>query len=431
MHDALPLTEITIVVVAALALGLLFNRFKQPAILGYVFAGVVLGRSFLPIESYSFVVHSLAEMGVLMLLFVLGMEMNLKSFKEVWHITLGSVACQILAAIGTTYITSFVFGWDFGFCVALGGIMALSSTAVAIKMLESTGESKGEVGRLAVGILIAQDLAFIPMILIIKGFGSESFSGGIILLKLLIAGGIIGFMILFFTKRERVHIPFLKDVSQNNDLLPLWNIMFCFGAAVISGLFGLSEAYGAFLAGIILGNSAERQKVIKSTLPIQSTLLMVFFLSVGLLLDLGYVFQNLGKVLLLLLLITVGKTILNICILHIFKQKWSTAFLSSLMLAQIGEFSFVLSDAAAEAGIFTLDDRRLVISLTVLSLIFSPIWMKMARNFQQVRRSSINTFWEAVEIAGIMLEPGSMGGKIKKTFKSAKVFMKRKLLRRK
>ena len=118
----------------------------------------------------------------------------------------------------------------------------------------------------------------------------------------------------------------------------------------LAGLIGLSAAYGAFLAGLVLGNTADRHTVVNATRPIQSTLLMAFFLSVGLLIDPVYMWNNMGKIAVLLVLVAVGKTILNASILHAFKKPWSVGFLSSLMLAQIGEFSFVLADAATDSG---------------------------------------------------------------------------------
>jgi len=275
-------------------------------------------------------------------------------------------------------------------------IVALSSTAVSIKMLESTGELRTNVGRLTVGILIAQDLAFVPMIITIQFLGGGDVSIAMLIWKVVLAVGIIATLIWYLSRKERISLPVIHKTSQTTELVPLLALTFCFGLAAIAGFLGLSAAYGAFLAGLVLGNTADRHAVINVTRPIQSTLLMVFFLSVGLLVDLDYIWDNIFKVTWLLVLIALGKTVLNATILHFFKQPWSMSFLCSLMLAQIGEFSFVLADTAVEAGVLSIDENKLVISLTVLSLVFSPFWAKAANKLQGMDALNLKTFRDGV-----------------------------------
>jgi monovalent cation:H+ antiporter-2, CPA2 family len=396
MHVALPLTEIAIVALVALLCGLLFERLKQPAILGYVLTGILLSSTVLSDPQNLIMVKSLSELGVFLLLFVLGMEMNLRSFKAAWKLKLGAVFLQGLFSFGIIYVSSFFFQWSMGLTVVLAGIVTLSSTAVAIKMLEGMGELKTDVGRLSIGILIAQDIAIIPMLLLIQGLGEDAIPYGWLLLKLVAAVGLMVLITWYFTRRERVHIPFVHSASKNREFLPLLALTFCFGAAAITGLMGLSATYGAFLAGVVLGNTAERHQVIDATKPIQTTLLMVFFLSVGLLVNIQFILDNALKVSLLLLAIALGKTIINATILHIFKQSWSVSFLTSLVLAQLGEFSFVLAEAAMDAGIMPTHDYQLVMVLTALSLVVSPIWLRATSHLQKIYGTRKDTFYESV-----------------------------------
>lgn len=387
MHSGIPLTEIVLIVLCALVCGMILTRFKQPAVLGYVLAGIILGPHFLgDTHHMQSMIQGLAELGVFMLLFVLGIDLNLRFFKKMWLVTLGCVLLQFAFSLGSMYLVSLFFNWSFGLVLVLGCIIALSSTAVAIKMLESMGELKTDVGHLTIGILIAQDLAFVPMVLTIQGMGETGLDVGSLLLKisasLLILVGLIGYL----SRTERVRIPYLNQISHSGELLPLLTLTFCFGLAALTGSLGLSAPYGAFLAGLILGNTAERHEIIKVTHPIQSTLLMLFFLSIGLLIDLKFIWEHLSLISILMVVIALGKTALNAGILHIFKQKWAISFMSSLVLAQIGEFSFVLADTATVSKLLTPQDHKLVISLTVLSLIFSPFWMSMARKLQSFEK---------------------------------------------
>lgn len=378
MHTAHGLTSIAIVVVMAVALGLVFERFRQPSILGYILAGVVLGPSGLSMIHDRDAVALLAELGVLMLLFLLGLELSLRSFKSVLGLSLLVTGGQILI--------SGLFMWGIGYLFNLSGglvgvmtcALALSSTAVAIKMLENIHELRTDVGRVAVGILIAQDLAIVPMIVVLKSMGEGAWSTAIFY-KLFLSVVLLGALIWFFSRRQKIKFPYSRLVTSSKELIPLAGLALCFGAATLSGLIGLSAAYGAFLAGLILGNTTERHIMIEATKPIQSVLLMVFFLSIGLLLDLSYIGQHIIKVAVLLIFITIGKTILNIGLIHFFRQPWPRSFLAGLVLSQLGEFTFLLSSVGAEAGLVDEEGQKLIISLAALSLALSPFWFTAAR----------------------------------------------------
>lgn len=403
MHATIPLTEIALIIVCALVCGLIFTRMRQPAIIGYMLAGLVIGPYVVNASGIENIIKALSELGVFMLLFVLGMEMNLRFFRENWLTTIGCVVAQFLISFGAVYMLSFVLGWSIGLSFVLGCIITLSSTAVAIKMLESMGKLKTDTGHLTIGILIAQDLAFVPMILTIQGLGDASIDVWIVLSKVIGSISVLGLLVWVLGSSERLRIPYLNDISRNGELLPLLALTFCFGLASLTGTMGLSATYGAFLAGLILGNTSERHQVLEVTQPIQSVLLMVFFLSVGLLIDIDFIIDHILKISLLLFIVAFGKTVLNAGILRLLKQPWSVSFVSSLVLAQIGEFSFVLSDVASSVGLLSPVDHKLVITLTILSLANSPFWMSVAKKFQSedgsisLKKLKPNTHFQSIK----------------------------------
>lgn len=379
------LTEIAIVITAALLCGILLEKFKQPAILGYILAGIILGPSLFGFIENREIVSQLAELGVLMLLFVVGLELSLRSFVKVWPISIGCILFQVIGGLAIAFPLSHLFNWPLNLTLLLAFVFALSSTAVAVKMLDTIGELKTETGRLTIGVLVAQDLAIVPMILIIRGLQPNgSINISLMIIKILISMGLLAILVWYFSRRERINIPFLRLVAGHTDLTPLMGLVFCFGAAAVAGLVGLSAAYGAFLAGLVLGNSQKRQVLIDRMTPIYSVLMMMFFLSIGLLLDLNFIMQNLGKVLMILLFITIGKTALNISILHLLRQPWTMSFLSGVVLAQLGEFSFLLSTVGQEVGIVNDYGNNLIVSLTVLSLTLSPIWLTAAKRLHDL-----------------------------------------------
>jgi len=168
------------------------------------------------------------------------------------------------------------------------------------------------------------------------------------------------------------------------DLTPLLGLVCCFGAATISGLLGLSPAYGAFLAGLTIGNSNLRVNMLNTVIPIQSILMMVFFLSIGLFIDFDLIWNNLGLVIAMLLIATIGKTIVNLAVLSALRLPWAQALLTALLLSQVGEFSFLLGSVGLKRGIIETNEFRIIITVAALSLVVSPIWMGAVRRLNKI-----------------------------------------------
>jgi len=195
MENASNITEIAIVVMVALTGGLVLARLKQPPILGYVLAGVLLGPSGMELVQSRESVTTLADLGILLLLFGLGMELNLRIFKKVWIVTTLCTILQTLFSFVICWGCSSIFGWSLGMSVLLGFVIALSSTAVIVKTLESMDSDKTEIGQITIGILIAQDLAIIPMILILKSQNATDTLDISLIFKLLVAVGMTVWLI--------------------------------------------------------------------------------------------------------------------------------------------------------------------------------------------------------------------------------------------
>ena len=389
------LTGIALVALAALGCGMAMERLRQPAIVGYMLAGVLLGPSALGLVEDRAQINTLADLGVLLLLFLVGMELPLRLFRKLWRLALSATLMQIAGTVGVMLLLSRLFGWPPGLALLLGFVVALSSTAVAIKVMEDTGETKSRPGRIGVGVLIAQDLAFVPMILII-GIVAQGSADALGLFRIVASLALLGWLIWYLSGGRKIRLPFARLATGNRDMTPLTGLALCFGAAALSGLFGLSPAYGAFLAGLVIGHSDEGRSMIRGTRPIQSILMMVFFLSIGLLIDLAFIWENLGTVLMLLFLVTVFKTLLNTAIFKLLGQSWPSAFLTSVMLAQIGEFSFLLARTGLESGLIEAESMRLVVAVTALSLAISPVWVVTARRLHGLASASVGGFGELI-----------------------------------
>ena len=381
MEHGTDFTGLALVAAAATLCGMALARLKQPPIVGYILAGIILGPSGFALVQDRSLVGPLAELGVLMLLYFIGMELSLRRFRRIWKIAVGVSMLQITASVAIMLLFRFALGWPIEHAILFAFVLALSSTAVAIRMLEDADELRTRVGKIAVGVLIAQDLAVAPMLLVLESFTQEA---EVITMaaKLALSIGLIIAAVLYFSQRRAIELPLGKIAVDKKELVPLAALTACFGCAALAGLLGLSPAFGAFMAGLLVGNSRQRKLFHDLAKPIENILLMVFFLSIGLLIDLRFLWDNIGVVLALWLFVTIFKTALNVGLLHLFGEPWRRAFLASLMLAQIGEFSFVLGATSIDHGIIQSDTHRLIVAITVMSLVTGPIWLTTMRRLQ-------------------------------------------------
>jgi CPA2 family monovalent cation:H+ antiporter-2 len=384
------LTGLAVVVLAAAVCGVAMTRLGQPAIVGYILSGVLLGPSGVGLVQNRDQIGTLAELGVLLLLFFIGMELSLRAFKGVWRTALIATALQIAASVGVTLSLSLLLGWSLGLAVLLGFVIALSSTAVVVKMLEDMGILRTPVAQITIGVLIAQDLAFVPMILTLGALAGGAFDWAVVA-KIALSMVILTLLILYLSRRKRIRIPFGGLVAGHPDLTPLRGLALCFGAAALTGVLGLTAAYGAFLAGLVIGSSTERAEFVRTIQPIQSVLMMVFFMSIGLLFDLSFIWRNIGTVLLILFIVTVFKTALNIGVLRLAGQPWAHAYITAILIAQVGEFSFLLGQTGVDVGLVGPEERNLIVAVTALSLVVSPLWQISARRLMRIAVLSVTS----------------------------------------
>lgn len=397
MQGHVELTGLAAVALVAMIGGMVMTRLKQPAVVGYILAGVVLGPSVMGMVSSRQNVDFLAELGVLLLLFTVGMEMSLRAFRQIWQVALLCTLLQIFGSLAVMLTVALVLGWSTEVGIFFGFILAISSTAVAIKVLEEIGELRTRIGQVAVGVLIAQDLAVVPMLLVVDGLAGDRMSPWVPF-KVVVSVVVLVLIIRALSRRERMSLPFGRLIAGHGDLAPLMGLVYCLTGAAVSGFLGLTPAYGAFLAGLVIGNSSERGPMIELTHPIQSVLMMVFFLSIGLLVDLQYIWGNLGPVVLLIGVVTLFKTAFNIALLRLLRQPWTHAFIAGLTLSQLGEFSFLLAQAGRGTALIGGSDYRLIIAVTVMSLVLSPYWLHLMRRLEAVAVPGIASLGDLVRL---------------------------------
>lgn len=377
------------------ALGLGLMRLSQPPLVGFILAGVIMGPTAFGFIRTNDNVTALAEMGVLVLLFFIGMELSVKAFvrsiRPAVLIASGQLAAALAIGMSIAWLSG--VGWTQG--IILGFIIAISSTVVAMKMLDDMGELRGDAGQITVAVLIAQDLAVVPMLIFTSSVGGEDVDTIGVAIRIGIAVVLLAGILWWLGGRGKLRLPFDDDVGERVEILALGSLAACFGAAALSGAAGLSPVYGAFVAGLIVGNSTMRSRVIPVVEPIQSILLVVFFLSIGLLIDLDYIWQNLLLVVSVSLMAIIAKTVLNIFLLRATGHDRDTALIGGLSMAQIGEFSFILAAAGFSARALDYDFYRLAISVTAITLLLSPAWMAIMHRLEKIAAEEYSSYREA------------------------------------
>jgi CPA2 family monovalent cation:H+ antiporter-2 len=344
MEASISLFPIALVLFLSYAGGALFHRLRQPVVIGYMLVGALLGPTLF--QGSESMISWLAELAIIILMFMLGLELDIGRFKASMKPALMVTSLQIALSLFIMSVLSIYFGWSWQLGILLGFVAALSSTAVAVSMLDSLHETDSNCGSLAVAILVAQDLAVVPMLLVVGVLSSGTisaaniFHGGVSISIIILT--LVGIFELhshprWVSKIERI---FMANASQP----AVAGLALAFGAAAFSGWLGLSNAYGAFAVGLLVGNigtmGASYRRAVHS---IHDLLMMTFFLSIGLLLDVPFILRHPFEILIVLACTLLLKTAVNFVILNRFLgvSKRSSLTLASV-LGQIGEFSFVL-----------------------------------------------------------------------------------------
>ncbi|MDF9795047.1 CPA2 family monovalent cation:H+ antiporter-2 [Catalinimonas alkaloidigena] len=366
------LTDIIIILGASVFVIYLFQRLNLPTILGYLMTGIIAGPYVLALITASHEIEVMAEIGVILLLFIIGMEFSLKSLAAIKNSVLIGGAVQVGLTILITALIAMWTGFTMNKAIFLGFVFSLSSTAIVLKLLQERNEVNSPHGKVALAVLIFQDIIVVPMMLltpILSGNGGDIWiTLGELLLK---AGGVI--VIVLFGARYL--IPFLLHEvakTKSRELFILFIVVICFAVAWATSSIGLSLALGAFLAGLIISESDYSYQATGFIIPFREIFTSFFFVSIGMLLDVVFLLDNLLLILGILALVFVFKTLIAGSAAFILGYPLRTAVLTGLSLFQVGEFAFILSDVGIENELLSENTYQYFLSVSILSMAITP-----------------------------------------------------------
>jgi CPA2 family monovalent cation:H+ antiporter-2 len=378
MHLDPTLPLLVAALLGILLLGLALKRLGQPHVIGYLLAGVVLGPHGLALVSEPETLERLGDLGVVLLLFFVGMDASPRELVRGWRVSVGGTLIQVAVSVACVALVGWWLQWPWTRSVLIGFIISLSSTAVVLKLLGDGGEADTRVGRDVLGILLVQDLVVIAMLIGVAAMGGAAVSRATLALQL-IGGAAVAGVLAWVVGRESVSLPFAGLLKNDHEIEVFAALALCFGVATVTGLMGLSTALGAFVAGAVVGAARETRWVHDSLAPFRVVFVALFFVSVGMLVDLAFVRDHAGLLLGLVLLVFVTNTALNGMILRLLGDSWRESLYAGALLSQIGEFSFVLAAVGLQVGILGHFGHQLAVATVSLSLLASPLWIRLAR----------------------------------------------------
>ncbi|MDT0328431.1 cation:proton antiporter domain-containing protein [Nocardiopsis lambiniae] len=370
------LGPVVALLVAAGLIGALFVRLRVVPIVGFLLAGVVIGPHQLGLVADEEVVRNAADIGVMLLLFTIGVEFSVDRLARIKRFVLGGGTAQVALTVLAVTGILVLFGQDWRVGVFTGFLVALSSTAIVLKVVAAKGLTRQPVGQAAVGTLILQDLAIIVMVLLIPLLGGDNDGGLWGIVRALGTAALVLTSVLLIARK--VMPPLLERVARlcSPEIFLLTIVAIALGVAYLTSLAGVSDALGAFLAGMVLSESRHSAHALSEIMPLQMIFSAVFFVSIGMLLDLSALIRLWWVVLLVALAVVVLKAVTATVAIAALRVGAPTAVGAAFLLTQIGEFSFVLQQAGAEYGLtpagLGAQGDQLLVAVTVVLMTLTP-----------------------------------------------------------
>ena len=360
----------------------LFKRVNLPPILAYLATGLVAGASISGLVHDPGQYHFVAEMGIVFLLFTLGLEFSIPKLMAMRHLVFGAGSAQVIITIAAVMAGAVILGFNWIAALAIGGILALSSTAIVIKQLNESGTLHNNRGQLAVSILLFQDIAVVPLLIAIPILASSSGEGvGMALLMALFKGMLVFAILLAFGKWVLPIVFNEIAKTRTEELFVLTTILVAVIAAMLTYLFGLSMALGAFLAGMMLGESQYRHQLEADIRPFRDILMGLFFITIGMQLNLSALVDNAFTLIFLLVAVMFVKILIGRLSAWFVGSKPSDGWAVAFMLCQVGEFGFVLIALSVDNQLFSESTASVLIAVGVISMALTPTLMQNAKTW--------------------------------------------------
>ncbi|MHC1774782.1 MAG: cation:proton antiporter [Lentimicrobium sp.] len=394
------LKEVVIILGLSVFIILLFQRIKMPSVIGFLITGMIAGPNGLSLIGASHEVEILSETGIIFLLFIIGIEFSIKGLVKIRQTVLIGGSLQVGGTIVLTFVISRMLGLSPPQAVFMGFLIALSSTAIVLKILQESGQMASPHGRIALALLIFQDIIVVPMILVTPLLAGN---GGNIWIAMLLLTGKFALVVGLLIVLSRYIVPGLLHrvvKSKSRELFILTLVVICFATAWLTSSVGLSLALGAFFAGLIISESEYSHQATANILPFREIFISFFFVSVGMLLDLSYFIDHFLMLILFTLMVILLKMLIVAATVLVMRFPFRTALISAFTLFQVGEFAFLLSTIGIRNNLLTQEVYQSFLAISILTMGLTPFiagysdqmadWVIRAGLSPSVRKRLIN-----------------------------------------
>ncbi|MGD9562660.1 MAG: cation:proton antiporter [Pyrinomonadaceae bacterium] len=378
MHTPELLGELLIILAVSVPVAFFCLRMKLPLLVGLILSGIAIGPYGFGWVNEIEAIEVLAEIGVMLLLFTIGLEFSLRRLREMKTLVMVGGGLQVVITVGVTAMLAVLLGRSMGQAVFFGFLVALSSTAIVLKSYVDRNEADAPHGRAAVGILLFQDISVVLMLLLVPVLGGDDVvSTTRIILDL---GGSLLALVLLVLGAWFLLPPLLKQIAflRSTEAFLLTVVLLCLGMSWVTSQFGLSLALGAFIAGVVLADSDYSNQVTAEILPFRDVFNSIFFVSIGMLLSFTTLLANLSAVIGIVVCLILVKALIVWGIIRVLGFPQRIATMAALGLAQIGEFSFVLARAGREQNLLPGNDYQMFLAASVLSMLATPFLIAFA-----------------------------------------------------
>ena len=372
------LKDIVIIFALSTLVNLAFTRARIPTVVGYLLTGIIAGPHLLGLIHAEHNLELLAEIGVILLLFTIGMEFSLKHLLKIRRIVFFGGLMQVSVTAGIFFLLSNLYGMDWKVSLFIGFLAALSSSALVLKLLQERSELTSNYGRTVLGILIFQDLMLVPLLLFADILGNNDGQVANEILLLFVKAGIILGLVYVGNKWLLPKLLHLIAMTKNQELFLISIFLICLAVALLTSELGMSLAFGAFLAGLMISESDYSHNAFSNLIPFKDVFTSFFFVSIGMLLDLTFILDNWQLVLVAVLLVIVLKTIIAGATGFILGHTFRGTVMVGLALCQVGEFSFVLAKIALGYSILSDFYYQLFLAVAITTMSLTPFLIKLS-----------------------------------------------------
>ena len=390
------IADLALILICAGAMTLLFKRLRQPVVLGYIVAGFLASPNmpYMPSVTDLHGIHLWSEIGVIFLLFALGLEFSFRKILRMGAAPIIAACAIIMGMMLVGMFTGQLFGWSQMDCIYLGGMLAMSSTTIIFKAFDDMGLRQKRFASLVLSVLIIEDiLAIVLMVMLSTLAVSKEFEGTQMLMSIL---KLVFFLVLWFVVGIYLIPLFLRKVKplMSNETMLITSLALCFGMVVIASAVGFSAAFGAFIMGSILAETVEAEQIEHLVTPVKDLFGAIFFVSVGMMVDVALIAEYIVPILCIIVAIMLGHTLLSTGGFLLAGQPLKTAMQCSFSLTQIGEFAFILATLGTSLHVTSDFLYPIVVAVSVFTTFTTPYMIRLAAPAYDVVERVLPKRWQ-------------------------------------